>query len=147
VASVLYIQYVELTSPVLRRAQVELAESYRSPALFQSFALQLGAFKQLTDASGAALIALTFPDTGSRWEQYPYREVHRQLDDLWKRLGATHVDLLPVFERHRPDTLHVGLLDAHPNELAHRLAAREVADAVARRLGRPRRPPASPDRR
>lgn len=47
----------------------------------------------------------------------------------------THVDLLPAFERHPARSLQVGILDAHPNELAHRLAAAEIAPALSKLVG------------
>ena len=135
-ASFLYTRYVGLTSPVIGRVWGNLAASYRSPAAFQPLARQLEAFKQVTVSAGAAFIVVTFPDIASRWEEYPYRDVHRQLDEFWRRLGVTHVDLLPLFERHPPAALQVGLLDTHPNELAHRLAAAAATKAVMSVLGR-----------
>jgi lysophospholipase L1-like esterase len=138
VASFLYARAVSLTSPVLARTWDTIAAAYRQPETFGRLAAQLEQIKGLVDAHGAALIVLTFPDTSGPWERYPYRDVHAQLAQFWGRLGATHVDLLPLFERRRPEELQVGLLDSHPNELAHRLAAGAAADALLGLLGRAR---------
>lgn len=143
-ASFLYTRYVRLTSPVIRLRSAALAEGYRAPETFEPLARQLAEVARLAGSSGAPLIVVTFPDLVAPWDRYPYRDVHRRLDDLWKQLGATHVDLLPLFERHRHDALHAGLMDAHPNELAHRLAAGEVAAAVLALLGRSPDVPAGP---
>lgn len=131
VISLLYNQYVTFASRAIGRTWGRVAEAFRAPELFQPLAVQLARIKQLTDEYGAPLIVLTFPDLSGPWERYPYRDIHRKLDDFWRRLGAAHVDLLPAFERHPARSLHVGILDGHPNETAHRIAGVELAEALA----------------
>lgn len=129
VASFLYNRYATFRSPIVNRMWESAGQAYRSPEMFRSLAAQFQELKRLTDSQRAALVVVTFPSATLPWEEYPYRDVHRKLDAHWKGLGVTHVDLLPVFERHPPEDLRVGILDSHPNELGHRLAAEALIAA------------------
>lgn len=137
VASFLYNHWVFLTSSTLSDAWRDtMFEGYRSPASFRALAEQLEAVRKLTSSYGVPLIALTFPDLGTPLDRYPNRDIHQRLDGLWKRLGVPHVDLLPALERHPTSALRASLMDGHPNELAHRIAGGQLADAVMLMGGR-----------
>lgn len=131
VASLLYNRIVTLASPEIGEAWKRTAEAFRVPEAFQQLAVQLAEAIELADDYGVTLIVATFPDLAYDWEHYPYRDVHRKLDAFWRESGVAHVDLLPAFERYPARSFHAGIMDAHPNETAHRLAGVEIARAMA----------------
>jgi lysophospholipase L1-like esterase len=61
---------------------------------------------------------------------YPFRPVHDTLRRFCAEAGIPFHDLLPVFEGRRSADLWVHPVDRHPNEIAHRLAAEELAPVV-----------------
>lgn len=147
VASYLYFRYAYRTSPAIKESWDKVAAAYQSPAAFLSLTRGLEAFKRRVESHGGRLVVLTFPDTSGPWERYRYRDFHRKLGEYWEWAGVTHIDLLPVFERHDPGSLQVGFMDTHPNALAHRLAAAELTGALAGILQLPGKPGTSATQR
>jgi hypothetical protein len=70
---------------------------------------------------------------------YPFAPIHETIRRFCLQAGIAHHDLLPVFRGRRSETFWVHPVDRHPNEIAHRLAAEDLAPVV-RALG----PPPSP---
>jgi hypothetical protein len=79
--------------------------------------------RDLVETNGGKLRVMTFPFLHALGANYPFRSVHAQLDTAWRELGVPHLDLLETFSGFTPQALTVNPHDAHPNELAHRLAA------------------------
>ena len=77
---------------------------------------------------GGRLLAVTFPFYNALGEEYRYDWIHTQLDNWWKELGVPHLDLLKSYESYRVNELMVSPYDAHPNELAHSIAAEAIAE-------------------
>jgi hypothetical protein len=75
---------------------------------------------------GGRLLAVTFPFLHAVGAHYEFRPVHRQLGRFWRGQRVPHLDLLPLYEPLPPARLTVNRWDAHPNEYAHELAAREI---------------------
>ena len=58
---------------------------------------------------------------------YPFEWVHQQIGALLEEEQIQHLDLLGVFRGRLPDRLQViPNVDAHPNEIAHRIAAEAI---------------------
>jgi hypothetical protein len=78
------------------------------------------------------LVVAIFPLFGNPLdESYPFRPVHEKVAAAAARAGGRVVDLLPVYEGLRWDVLVVdGARDEHPNEVAHRIAARFLLRAL-----------------
>jgi lysophospholipase L1-like esterase len=70
---------------------------------------------------------------------YPFAPIHETIRRFCLQAGIAHHDLLPVFRGRRSETLWVHPVDRHPNEIAHRLAAEDLAPVV-RALGQPPSP-------
>jgi len=79
---------------------------------------------------------VTFPFLHHLGPAYEFRAVHAKLDRFWQELGVPHLDLLPLYEAHRSETLTVNAHDAHPNAHAHALAAEAIESFVQRSPGR-----------
>src|SRR5262245_21973701 len=62
--------------------------------------------------------------------RYPYRSAHDAILGFCPRSGIPCFDLPRTFSGSNPAGLWVHPLDPHPNEVAHRLAARELAPLV-----------------
>ena len=81
---------------------------------------------------GVPLVVAIFPLFGNPLDaRYPFAEVHAKVAQAAAEAGARVADLLPAY-RGLDGTLLVvnGADDEHPNEIAHRIAARAIAQAV-----------------
>ncbi len=68
-------------------------------------------------------------------DSYPYRAQHEQILAKLAELGIEAIDLWPLYEGVETRRLAVTpFTDAHPNELAHRIAADFLALQVGRCL-------------
>jgi lysophospholipase L1-like esterase len=68
-------------------------------------------------------------------ERYPFTEIHAKVAAAGSAAGAIVVDLLPAYRGLRWELLVVnGPLDEHPNEIAHRIAADTLLEALEERL-------------
>jgi lysophospholipase L1-like esterase len=97
--------------------------AYENAVVWQPQQVILQKIKDQVEARGGNLLVVTFPFVHSLGKNYEFRDVHRQLDEFWRKQGVPHLDLLDVFESHLPEKFTVNANDAHPNERAHTLAA------------------------
>jgi lysophospholipase L1-like esterase len=81
---------------------------------------------------GVPLVVAIFPLFGNRLDEgYPFADVHAKVAAAAGEAGARVVDLLPHYQGLDGKLLVVdGADDEHPNEIAHRIAARAIAQAV-----------------
>ena len=64
-------------------------------------------------------------------DRYPFKEIHAKVTRAVTEAGAKPVDLLPAYQSLHWELLVVdGAWDEHPNEIAHRIAARAIADEI-----------------
>jgi hypothetical protein len=69
-----------------------------------------------------------------RMDSEEFLDIHRPLELFWQSATVPHLDLLPVYAELPIESLTVNFYDTHPNEFAHELAAREIADFLERRI-------------
>lgn len=119
-----YYRYKTLFDPEVNSFFDFILRAYHD-ATWQEQVRRLEALKHLIEAHGGRLSVVTFPflETLGSAE---YREVHRQLDGLWVRLGVPHLDLEPLFRDIPAKRLRVNRYDSHPNAYANRLAAEAI---------------------
>jgi lysophospholipase L1-like esterase len=88
---------------------------------------------------GVPLVVAIFPLFGNPLDdRYPFADVHAKVAQAAAEAGARAVDLLPAFRGLDGALLVVnGADDEHPNEIAHRIAARAIAQAVDEVVPRP----------
>jgi hypothetical protein len=125
----LYFRWRSRSSPEIMGYYPQLVAAYASPR-WQVQSNRLRLLATLADAHGVHLSVVIFPFLQLLGPDYPFREAHARLDALWTALGVAHIDLLPVFAGHAPETLMVNRYDAHPNETAHALAAQAIDDLL-----------------
>lgn len=92
-------------------------------------------FKRLVESHGGRLVVVTFPFLHALGDGYQYAFVHQQLKQAWEELGVPNLDLLPVFSAMDPAKVTVNSLDAHPNELAQRMARAAIEPWLVQQIG------------
>jgi hypothetical protein len=95
---------------------------------------------------GVPLVVAIFPLFGNALDAaYPFAEIHAKVAQAAAEAGARVVDLLPAYRGLDGALLVVnGADDEHPNEIAHRIAARAIARAVDEVVPRPVAPARRP---
>lgn len=90
--------------------------------------------RELATAHEIDLQMVIFPIFDSQLDhRYSYRELHHLAQNTAEEIGIPVFDLLPVFEPYDARRLAViPFTDAHPNELAHRIAADAILQHLAR---------------
>jgi hypothetical protein len=83
----------------------------------------------MKERGGSFLLALWPLMTGLEGD-YPFEETHATVADFARKRDVAFRDLLPAFRGRRSSSLWVHVLDHHPNEVAHRLAAESLAPAI-----------------
>jgi hypothetical protein len=88
---------------------------------------------------GVPLVVAIFPLFGNALDSgYPFAEIHAKVAQAAAEAGARVTDLLPVYRGLDGALLVVnGADDEHPNEIAHRIAARAIVRAVDEVVPRP----------
>ena len=124
-ANFLYYRLVVMRAPEIREYYDWAKKGFESP-YWEEHAKDLRRLPYYSERLGARFAVATFPFLHSLGPRYTYADVHRKLDGFWKDQGVPHVDLLETLNRHEPAELMVNRYDAHPNVLAHRLAAEEI---------------------
>jgi hypothetical protein len=69
-----------------------------------------------------------FPFLHNPGPEYPFREIHHQIQTDCKELGIDCLDLDPALAAHADERLTVNPFDAHPNERAHEIAAAALTE-------------------
>lgn len=102
-------------------------ENYEG-SVWEAQQTRLEQLKDHIEQRGGRLVVVTFPFVHALGEDYPYREAHERLGRFWESLHVPHLDLLETLEAYEPGELIVNARDAHPNELAHRLASEKMLE-------------------
>lgn len=83
-------------------------------------------FRAFSREQEITFVPVVFP-LFSDVDRYPFDWVHEQIGEVFRTEGIAYVDLLDVFRGQSPQRLQViPLVDAHPNEIAHRQAAENL---------------------
>ena len=63
-------------------------------------------------------------------DSYPFAVIHRMVEEALREHGIPVADLFPAFEGESYTRLWVHPSDQHPNDRAHAIAARAIADLL-----------------
>ncbi len=123
----------------LLRAQFQLLRSGEGERYFDlldrlhrddaSWAVQKARFVELqrvVTGGGARLDVVVFPLFSHWGDDYPFDAWHERVARAWADLGVEVLDLRAAYAGHDGADLRVGMLDAHPNERAHAVAAEAI---------------------
>ncbi len=92
------------------------------------------ALRRLADAChqrDIPLLVLLIPELHLLGADYPFRDVHQQVADLFTKQDVEVLDATTAFDGEDPQTLWVSRQDAHPNAKGHRI----LAEAINARFG------------
>jgi hypothetical protein len=101
-------------------------EAYDDPKLWGE---QCRRFKEMVEfcrQKALRLDVVVFPFFHAWGESYGYDSCHDRVVEAFKRLGIDAIDLREAYRGIPASELVVNRFDAHPNELAHAIAARVV---------------------
>ena len=96
-------------------------------------------FKRLEDLNqsvledGGTLLVVVFPLLYD-FERHLFDSIHKRIGLFCAGHQILYVDLLPAFSRHKAEDLWANPTDHHPNEVAHRIAADELAVFIENNL-------------
>ncbi len=112
-----------------RRFADSLRKSFDSEAWRDAREL-LGGMKQLGEEDGFRFVVVIFPILIELNPDYPFADLHARVAEACGTAGVEYLDLLEVFRGQRGPDLWVHPTDQHPNEIAHRQAAKAVAERL-----------------
>lgn len=130
----IYYRFQVLAFPEIRNYYAGDRQAYFGPP-WEAQKPRLKAMRDVVRANGGQLLVVTFPFLHLIGPNYEFRDVHQRLDDFWQSIGVPDLDLLPVFAPYSARDLTVNAHDAHPNELANRLAADAIGPFLEKHLG------------
>lgn len=113
---------------------------------FASAKKSIGAMAALCRERGIPFVVVVFPLFANPLDdRYPFASIHEKIGAVARSAGAILVDLLPYYRGMDWHLLVVeGARDEHPNELAHRIAARALLAALESVPLPPRQPGSGP---
>lgn len=79
---------------------------------------------------GIPFVVILFPAFMDLNDRYPFTGIHARVRNEVEATSAAFIDLLPEFKGHKASDLWVHPADQHPNEIAHDIAARALADGL-----------------
>jgi lysophospholipase L1-like esterase len=116
------------------RAKNPLAGPLYAEAVRQQKAALQGKFavlEALLRPRGIPGLVVVFPVLGTRFEGYPYRELHAAVMSAAGSSGLAALDLLDCYSGYEFRQLRVDVV--HPSPLGHRVAAHAIRDALCAR--------------
>jgi len=120
-----YNRYQLRQNPYVRNYFSFVKEGYRGE-FWDAQQKRLIDLRELVQAHRGHVSVVTFPFLHALGTNYEYAFAHEELSQFWRSNSVPHLDLLPVYAGDSARQLTVNRYDAHPNELANRLAAEAI---------------------
>lgn len=89
-------------------------------------AVELSAIKDLCDQNNVRFLLVLFPIFVDLNDNYPFNNLHDQINRFAKENHIDAIDLLPAFKDKKAEDYQVHPLDHHPNHKAHKIVALEI---------------------
>ncbi len=116
--------------PTVRGYHDWLAEGYADPSIWRAHQEQLlGIIGQCRDR-GVAIRVVLLPFLRTAGQKFDRASLHSTLRGFFEANDVPVVDLLPTVADKPAESLIVNSVDAHPNEIAHRLFADAIWSAL-----------------
>jgi hypothetical protein len=101
-------------------------DAYDDPKIWTAQRAQFRHIAETCRAASIRLHVVVFPFFSQWGPRYPFDSCHDRVAEAWTSLGIDVVDLRDAYRGIAGPDLVVDRFDAHPNERAHRIAARAV---------------------
>lgn len=121
----LYYRLQAWRQPASRNYYDYLADAWAGDT-WRKFSDQLDRLHQACVVNGIELKLAVFPFLHNLDDEYPFTRAHERLQQYCNKHEIPCADLLPAMRGRSDNELTVNRFDAHPNELAHRLAAEVI---------------------
>ena len=86
----------------------------------------LNLLNQSIQEDNGTLLVVAFPLLYD-FDNYRFASIHDEIEEYCEHNRILLLDLFPAFSRHKANDLWANPTDHHPNEIAHRIAADEIA--------------------
>ena len=126
-----YFRVRQATLPKVRGYYSDLTEYY-SGEPWQRMSRKLDRVQQLCKANGTDFRVVVFPFLHNLGPDYPFREAHQKIVEHCRSRDIPVLDLEPDLTPFASRGLTANRFDAHPNELAHRLASEAILKNLLR---------------
>jgi hypothetical protein len=108
-----------------------ILEIYQSDRYWHELTLYLKRVNNLIKEKDAKLLILIFPQLDALEKKaYVFKPIHIKLAKYFKHSNIPFIDFTDIFQENDPSSLKVHYLDAHPNEIAHKLIADKVIKEI-----------------
>jgi hypothetical protein len=130
-----YLKYRMMRRLVSHRTMEEYRQAYfegkggmTKSGLWEKCKESILGIKQLAEAHDAGLLFVIFPILIDLDDDYAFRDIHDIVVDFITQNGIEVHSLLPDFVEYdgKPESLWVNIVNAHPNELGHEIAAQSL---------------------
>ncbi len=126
-----YFRLRQFTIPDVR-GYFEFVKEYYDGEPWQLMRVKLEQVHQMCRSRHTDFRVVVFPFLHSLGPDYPFQDAHRRIVDYCQEVGIPVQDLAPELAPSAAKGLTVNRFDAHPNELAHRLAAEALLQKLLR---------------
>lgn len=120
-----YFRVRQATLPKVRGYYSDLTEYY-SGEPWQRMSRKLDRVQQLCKSNGTDFRVVVFPFLHNLGPEYPFREAHQKIVEHCRSRKIPVLDLEPELTPFASQGLTANRFDAHPNELAHRVASEGI---------------------
>lgn len=99
---------------------------------YKSFMRAVNKLAKLKMQNDFNILVIIFPYFNVSLQKYPLIELHNQIKNVFAKIGFDVIDLYDYYKKYSSEELRACSLDAHPNELAHSIAADVIIDNMMR---------------
>jgi hypothetical protein len=129
----MYHRFQASRNPYIKDYYHSVEEGYRGK-FWEWQQRRLAGIYLYVQSQGGHLSVVTFPFLHAVGPGYKFQFVHDELAAFWKQLGVPALDLLSVYSNLPPSKITVNRYDAHPNEFANALAAKQIEEFLKTNL-------------
>lgn len=106
---------------------------YREDNLcYKYFKRAVNKLSKLKTQNDFNVLVIIFPYFNVSLNGYPFIELHKQVKNIFAEVGFDVIDLYDYYKKYSSEELRACSLDAHPNELAHSIAATVIANYITK---------------
>ena len=110
----------------------ELRDSFNGDR-WKAMSARIPRFREMADHDGFTILTVVFPLLYKLGDDYPLQREQAAVVKAFRDAGIETIDLRESYRAYDAEALWVHPLDPHPNPLAHRIAAEQVARALSNR--------------